>query len=72
LIILSYLPGEPAVAYTAYHPSLIEFLAGAGIVSYGLLAFSLGVRYLKVVDHNVAKVQAVGSKVIEAIPVLGN
>jgi Ni/Fe-hydrogenase subunit HybB-like protein len=72
LIILSYLPGEPAVAYAAYRPSLIEFLAGAGIVSYGLLAFSLGVRYLKVVDHNVAKVNAEGSKVIEAIPVPGD
>ena len=29
MIILSYLPGEPAVAYTAYHPSLIEILTGA-------------------------------------------
>ncbi|MCX6037771.1 MAG: polysulfide reductase NrfD [Chloroflexi bacterium] len=40
-IILSYLPGEPAVTYTAYSPSLIEFLTGAGIIGYGLLAFSL-------------------------------
>jgi menaquinone reductase, integral membrane subunit len=51
LIVLSYLPGEPAIGYTSYVPSLIEFLAGAGVVAYGLLAFSLGVRYLKVVDH---------------------
>ncbi|HEY5270070.1 MAG TPA: NrfD/PsrC family molybdoenzyme membrane anchor subunit [Anaerolineales bacterium] len=72
MIILSYLPGEPAVAYTAYRPSLIEILTGAGIVSYGLLAFSLGVRYLKVVDHNVVKVHAVESKVIEAILVPGD
>jgi Ni/Fe-hydrogenase subunit HybB-like protein len=72
LIYLSYLPGEPAMAYAAYHPSLIEFLAGGGIVSYGLLAFSLGVRYLKVVDHNVAKAKEVESKVIEAIPVPGD
>ncbi len=72
LIILSYLPGEPAVAYTAYHPSLIEFLAGGGIISYGLLAFSLGVRYLKVVDHNMAKARTETSKVIEAIPVTGD
>ena len=47
-------------------------LSGAGIISFGLLAFSLGVRYLKVVDHNVAKVHAVESKVIEAIPVPGD
>jgi Ni/Fe-hydrogenase subunit HybB-like protein len=72
LIFLSYLPGEPAMAYSTYHPSLIEILTGAGIVSYGLLSFSLGVRYLKVVDHNVAKVHVRESKVIEAIPVPGD
>jgi Ni/Fe-hydrogenase subunit HybB-like protein len=72
LIILSYLPGEPAVAYTAYRPSLIEFLAGAGIISYGLLVFSLGVRYLKVVDHDYAKAHHAAQKVIEAIPVAGD
>jgi molybdopterin-containing oxidoreductase family membrane subunit len=72
LIILSYLPGEPTVAYTAYRPSLTELLTGAGIVSYGLLAFSLGVRYLKVVDHNLAKAHAEEPKVVEAIPVTGD
>ncbi len=51
LIVLSYLPGEPNIAYTTYTPSLIEFLAGGGILSFGLLSFSLGVRYLKVVNH---------------------
>ena len=51
LVVLSYLPGEPAVSYTSYTPSLIEFMAGMGVVGFGLTAFSLGVRYLKVVDH---------------------
>ena len=51
LIVLSYLPGAPTVGYTSYFPSIIEILSGAGVVAYGLLAFSLGVRYLKVVDH---------------------
>ena len=51
LIVMSYLPGEPTIAYTTYTPSLIEFLAGGGILSFGLLSFSLGVRYLKVVNH---------------------
>jgi Ni/Fe-hydrogenase subunit HybB-like protein len=51
MIVLSYLPGEPIVGYTHYFPSLIEVLSGAGVVAYGLLTFSLGVRYLKVVDH---------------------
>ncbi len=52
MIVLSYLPGGPTLSYTAYRPSWIEILSGAGIVSFGLLAFSLGVRYLKVVNHN--------------------
>jgi Ni/Fe-hydrogenase subunit HybB-like protein len=56
LIVMSYLPGEPAVGYTNYVPSFIEFLVGGGVVAYGLLAFSLGVRYLKVVDHQVVAV----------------
>ncbi len=53
LIVLSYLPGEPTIGYTSYVPSLVEILTGAGVVAYGLLAFSLGVRYLKVVDHRI-------------------
>jgi len=56
LIVMSYLPGEPSVGYTKYVPSLVEFLAGFGVVAYGVLAFSLGVRYLKVVDHKVEPV----------------
>jgi Ni/Fe-hydrogenase subunit HybB-like protein len=73
LITLSYLPGEPAVAYSgAYFPSIIEILTGAGIISYGLLSFSLGVRYLKVVDHNSTKVHIADSKVIGAVPVTGD
>ncbi len=51
LVVLSYLPGEAAIAYTSYTPSLVEFVTGAGIIAFGLLAFSLGVRYLHVVDH---------------------
>lgn len=51
LVLVSYLPGAPTVAYTSYRPSLVEWLAGLGIISYGLTLFSLGVRYLRVVDH---------------------
>jgi Ni/Fe-hydrogenase subunit HybB-like protein len=51
LIVLSYLPGNPTVHYTSYFPSLIEWLSGLGVVAYGLMFFSLGVRYLRVVDH---------------------
>jgi len=55
MIVLSYLPGESIVGYTHYFPSLIEVLSGAGVVGYGLLAFSLGVRYLNVVDRQEAE-----------------
>jgi len=58
MIVLSYLPGEPVVEYTHYFPSLIEILSGAGVVAYGLLAFSLGVRYLSVVDHGAEDAEA--------------
>ena len=51
LVVVSYLPGEATVAYTSYFPSLVEIGAGLGIIAFGLAAFSLGVRYLKVVDH---------------------
>jgi len=40
MIVLSYLPGEPTVEYAHYVPSLIEILSGAGVVAFGLLAFS--------------------------------
>jgi Ni/Fe-hydrogenase subunit HybB-like protein len=51
LVVLTYLPQEIMTRYTSYFPSLIEILAGAGVIAYGILAFTLGVRYLNVVDH---------------------
>jgi Ni/Fe-hydrogenase subunit HybB-like protein len=54
MILLTYLPQEITVMYTTYTPSLIEFITGAGVVAYGLLAFTLGVRYLNVVNHAAA------------------
>jgi Ni/Fe-hydrogenase subunit HybB-like protein len=51
LVVLTYLPQEIVARYTSYVPSLIEFIAGAGVVAYGIMAFTLGVRYLNVVDH---------------------
>jgi Ni/Fe-hydrogenase subunit HybB-like protein len=51
LVIMSYIPGA-AITYTSYRPSLIEILTGAAIIAYGLTAFSLGVKYLRVVDHS--------------------
>jgi Ni/Fe-hydrogenase subunit HybB-like protein len=63
LIVLSYLPGQPEIGYARYFPSLVEILSGAGVVAYGLLAFSLGVRYLNVVDHRGVEEHAGGREV---------
>lgn len=51
LVLLSYLPQDIVSRYTTYSPSLVEIIIGAGIIAYGLLAFTLGVKYLNVVDH---------------------
>lgn len=53
LVVVSYLPNQMAASFTRYTPSLIEFLAGGGIISYGLFAITIGIRYLKIVDHQV-------------------
>ncbi len=53
LVVLSFLPGEPVVWYATYTPSLVEWAAAGGVIAYGLLAFSLGVRHLRIVDHRV-------------------
>ena len=54
LVVMPYVPGLE-IAYTSYRPSLIEVLGGAAIIAYGLAAFSLGVRYLRVVDHSLVE-----------------
>jgi Ni/Fe-hydrogenase subunit HybB-like protein len=51
LVLLTYLPNQINALYTTYFPSLVEFLSGAGVVAYGILAISLGVRFLNIVDH---------------------
>jgi len=70
LVIVSYLPGESTVAYTSYTPSFVEWAAGMGIIAYGLLAFSLGVKYLRVVDHRLTdeKHETVKVKATETVP----
>jgi Ni/Fe-hydrogenase subunit HybB-like protein len=52
LVAFSYLPTQIEPLYTTYTPSLIEVLVGLGVIAYGLLAFTLGVRYLRIVDHS--------------------
>jgi Ni/Fe-hydrogenase subunit HybB-like protein len=70
LVVMPYIPGQTTVAYVSYVPSLIEVVAGLGIVAYGLLAFSLGVRYLNVVNHRLAteEVETVAADMLETAP----
>jgi molybdopterin-containing oxidoreductase family membrane subunit len=50
LTVVPYIPNA-AITYTSYTPALVEWGAALGIIAYGMAAFSLGVRYLRVVDH---------------------
>lgn len=56
LVVMPYVPGQ-AIAYTSYKPSLVEVMAGAAIIAYGLTTFSLGVKYLRVVDHSLVEAE---------------
>ncbi len=52
LVVAGALPQELVPVYTHYVPSLVEFVAGIGVIAYGILAFTLGARYLNVVNHD--------------------
>jgi hypothetical protein len=67
---MPYVPGQ-AIAYTSYHPSLVEVLTGSAIIAYGLAAFSLGVKYLRVVDHTLIEKEheTIKEPSAEAVPV---
>ncbi|MGE5378009.1 MAG: NrfD/PsrC family molybdoenzyme membrane anchor subunit [Bacteroidota bacterium] len=54
LVLVPYITGLP-ITYTSYRPSLIEIMAGTAIIAYGLTAFSLGVKYFRVVDHTLVE-----------------
>ena len=53
LIVMPYLSNAPKTLYTSYVPSFIEIVVGTGIVAYGTMAITLGVKFLRVVDHGV-------------------
>ena len=40
LVVMPYLPGQQAVAYASYTPSLIEIVTGMGVIAYGLAGAS--------------------------------
>ncbi|MGW8225885.1 MAG: NrfD/PsrC family molybdoenzyme membrane anchor subunit [Anaerolineales bacterium] len=62
LIILTYLPQEINAVYTTYFPSVIEIISGLGVVAYGVLAITIGVRYLNIIDHESVKEEDVVEK----------
>jgi Ni/Fe-hydrogenase subunit HybB-like protein len=68
LVLMSYVPGA-AITYTSYRPSLIEILSGAAIIAYGMTALSLGIKYLRVVDHTLVEEEHETVKVSATEPV---
>jgi Ni/Fe-hydrogenase subunit HybB-like protein len=56
MVVMPYIPSQ-TIAYTSYTPSLVEIMTGAAIIAYGLTAFSLGVKYLRVVDHSLIETE---------------
>jgi molybdopterin-containing oxidoreductase family membrane subunit len=67
-VIMPYVSGQ-AIAYTSYKPALVEILTGMAIIAYGLTAFSLGVKYLRVVDHSLVEEEQKTVKVEATEPV---
>jgi molybdopterin-containing oxidoreductase family membrane subunit len=63
LVVTGQTPHVLTPLYAAYTPSLVEIAAGAGVIAYGALAFSLGVRYLDVVRGGTPVVQAESARV---------
>jgi Ni/Fe-hydrogenase subunit HybB-like protein len=68
LVVMPYISGQ-AIAYTSYRPSLVEIMTGAAIIAYGLTAFSLGVKYLRVVDYTLVEAEHKTVKVEASEPV---
>jgi molybdopterin-containing oxidoreductase family membrane subunit len=68
MVVMPFVPGQ-AITYTNYVPSLVEILAGSAIIAYGLTAFSLGVKYLRVVDHSLVEVEHETVKVEATEPI---
>ena len=68
LVLMPYIPGAGNHIYKL-SPSLVEIMAGAAIIAYGLTAFSLGVKYLRVVDHTLVEAEHETVKVEATEPV---
>lgn len=51
LVVFGQMPNSDIPRFTNYMPSLIEVLVAAGVLAYGLLAVTIGVKYFNVIDH---------------------
>jgi len=56
LLVLNANPFSDMLVYTQYVPSITEILAGLGVIAYGALAITLGIRFLRVIEHNPVEV----------------
>jgi molybdopterin-containing oxidoreductase family membrane subunit len=64
MLTVSFLPSTPIADLVHYRPTWVEWATAAGVVAYGLAAFSLGARYLPVF----AEAPAEAAPVTEAAP----
>ncbi len=62
LLVLNANPFSDMLVYTQYVPSITEILAGSGVIAYGALAVTLGIRFLRVIEHDVVEERVVGSE----------
>ncbi|TET35764.1 MAG: hypothetical protein E3J69_04695 [Anaerolineales bacterium] len=63
MVILTYTPNAIRTLYTTYVPSLIEILAGGGVIAFGMLAITIGMQYFNIVDHAEAQPEPVQEEV---------
>ena len=52
LVVLADLMEGTTASYTRYVPAPIEIAVGSGIVAYGVLAVTLGIRFFNIIDHS--------------------
>jgi len=72
LIVMPYISTAPTALYTRYIPSFVEIIVGAGIVAFGAMAFTLGVNYLKIVDHGLENKAILRQMPVETSVALGD
>ena len=67
LVAFAIQPQMDVPLYTSYTPSLVEWLVGFGVIAYGLLAFTLAVRYLNLVNHEMEPEPVVAKRPAAAV-----